>query len=89
MKPYPLASPSELTLRTVGSVVDEWRSAPRPVEIDLTHVVEIDLAGLQLLAAAAADAQILFTASRPGPVTAACQLAGINPHNFLPGDDHA
>ena len=41
------------------------------------------------LAAAAADAQISFTASRPGPVTAACQLAGINPHNFLPGDDHA
>lgn len=89
MQPYPLASPPELTLRTVGSVLDVWRSAPRPLVIDLTNLVEIDLAGLQLLAAAAADAEVSFTASRPAPVTAACQLAGINPHDFLPGDAHA
>jgi anti-anti-sigma regulatory factor len=89
MNPQIILQPAELTLRTIAAVLDGWQSASAPVEIDLSGVTQIDLAGVQLLVAAATDSRISFTPSRPAPVAAACQLAGINPSTFRPGDFHA
>ena len=81
-----LAAPAELTLRTAAQFLDQLRSAPAPVAVDLTETNEVDIAGLQLLVAAAADPRFRFTPARPAPLVAACQSAGIDPHTFALGD---
>lgn len=86
MTALPLAAPAELTLRTIAGFLDTLRSQPVPVEIDLAATAEIDLAGLQLLIAAATDPGIRFTSDRPAPLVAACQSAGIDPTTFASGD---
>lgn len=86
MNAQPLAAPVELTLRTLAGFLDTLRSQPAPVEVDLSATTEIDLAGLQLLLAAATEPGIRFTPDRPAPLVAACQSAGIDPITFAPGD---
>lgn len=82
----PLAAPVELTLRTLAGFLDTLRFQPAPVEIDLSATAEVDLAGLQLLLAAATEPGIRFTPDRPAPLVAACLSAGIDPMTFAPGD---
>lgn len=86
MNPHTLAAPVELTLRTLAGFLDTLRSQSAPVAVDLSALTEIDLAGLQLLLAAATEPGIRFTPDRPAPLVAACQSAGIDPITFAPGD---
>jgi hypothetical protein len=86
MSASPLPAPAELTLPATAAFLERLLSALGPVQIDLAPVREIDLAGLQLLAAIARDPRMTFTSARPAPLVDACIAAGLNPSHFDSGD---
>ncbi len=86
MNPQLLSAPAELTLPAAAGFLEQLLAAPGPLQVDLAATTEIDLAGLQLLIAAAQDQRITFAPSFSPPLDAACRAAGINPAIFTPGD---
>jgi hypothetical protein len=88
MTPQTLTAPVELTLPATSGFLDQLLALPGPVEIDLGATTEIDLAGLQLLLAAARDPRFTFTPLPSPPLEAACFAAGVESAIFLFGVPH-
>jgi hypothetical protein len=87
-----IAAPEQLTLPAtpgfLAALLAELLAAPGPLAVDLGATTEIDLAGLQLLLAAARDPRITFTPLPSPPLEAVCFAAGVSTDIFNPGASH-